>query len=452
MFHSTRGDTVADAGELFDFALKLVVEAVVGDLGGGHDGEGKRFKLARLASVVVHDGGAVRSQTEQEMVGRQLRVFCQHAPVPEFEVERDAQIAADVELPRDHLDVAAFFGQQFGHACCLMEADLVVDQHVFARLRALFAGEYLPDGCHVRQVNSRYWRQHRQRTCGENDGIWLLALDHLRRHLCSHMNFNACFENVALQVAYRVAELNAARHAHQQVDLTARFLLPLVEFDAKAALRRHFCRLHAARTASHDQQRWPALEVLRRQRARETQFVTRRGRLDAAQAEVQAHAPDTVLIAGDAEADGFGSSLAGFARKFGVADLAAHYVYHVGQPFAQDAFGLHGGFDATRAKNRQLDYLADARRDEKLVAGRGVHGAFNHVEVVKLANAGVDEIKLARCFQAACNLAHIIQRQASRNQFIAAEPDAEREVAANFGAHGLNHFQGEAHARSEEHT
>lgn len=70
VFHPAWGDAITDSLELFDFALKLVVEAVVGDLWGGHDGEGKRVKLACLPGVVIHDGGAVRPQTEQEMVGR----------------------------------------------------------------------------------------------------------------------------------------------------------------------------------------------------------------------------------------------------------------------------------------------------------------------------------------------------------------------------------------------
>lgn len=63
MLNSTWRDTITDAVEMFDFALQLEIEAIVGGLRYCHDGKGQVFKLARLTGVVVDDGGAVGAET-----------------------------------------------------------------------------------------------------------------------------------------------------------------------------------------------------------------------------------------------------------------------------------------------------------------------------------------------------------------------------------------------------
>src|SRR5581483_6965450 len=94
----------------------------------------------------------------------------------------------------------------------------------------------------------------------------------------------------------------------------------------------------------------------------------------------------------------------------------------------------------------QLHRLADASRDEELITGRGVHGAFDHVEIVKFTNAGIDKVKLFRALKLPGNFAYLVKRQSRRNQLVSTETDTERKVATNFCANGLDDLQGEAHA------
>src|SRR5215469_9953692 len=93
----------------------------------------------------------------------------------------------------------------------------------------------------------------------------------------------------------------------------------------------------------------------------ELEFVAGGGRLDAAEAQVEAHTANAVLITGDAETDGFGTPFACLAREGRIADLAAHDIHHIGQPFAEDTLGLYGVFDASRTKDGELDYFTNAR-------------------------------------------------------------------------------------------
>src|SRR5215469_12116722 len=187
------------------------------------------------------------------------------------------------------------------------------------------------------------------------------------------------------------------------------------------------------------------LRVLGYRNCWELEFVAGGGGLDAAEAQVEAHTSNAILITGDAEADGLGTALACFAREGGIADLAAYDIYHIGQAFAQDAFGLYGVFDTPGTENGKLDYFANARRDEELISRRRVHRALYHVEVVKFADTGVDEIELARGFQAFGDFEHVIKRQPGRDQLVTAQADTKREVTPDLGAYSLDYFQGKAH-------
>jgi len=62
----------------------------------------------------------------------------------------------------------------------------------------------------------------------------------------------------------------------------------------------------------------------------ELEFIARGGRLNAAEAQVEAHTSNTVLITGDAEANGLGAAFACLAREGGITDLAAHDIHHIG--------------------------------------------------------------------------------------------------------------------------
>src|SRR6266567_4269421 len=56
----------------------------------------------------------------------------------------------------------------------------------------------------------------------------------------------------------------------------------------------------------------------------ELEFIARGGRLNAAEAQVEAHTSNTVLITGDAEANGLGAAFACLAREGGYEGIAAH--------------------------------------------------------------------------------------------------------------------------------
>src|SRR6266567_1282643 len=144
---------------------------------------------------------------------------------------------------------------------------------------------------------------------------------------------------------------------------------------------------------------------------REALLIASCGGLNTAQAEVESHAPDAILVAGDTQANRLCASLACLACKFRVADLTAYDIHHIGQSFTQNAFGLDRVFDASGAEDGQLNRFADVGRDKQLVARRRMHGPFHHVEVVELADTGVDEIELACSLKAASNFPHIVKRE-----------------------------------------
>jgi len=61
----------------------------------------------------------------------------------------------------------------------------------------------------------------------------------------------------------------------------------------------------------------------------ELEFVARGRGLNAAEAQVEAHTSNAVLITGDAEANGLGTAFASLAREGRITDLAAHDIDHI---------------------------------------------------------------------------------------------------------------------------
>src|SRR5690242_16539542 len=118
-----------------------------------------------------------------------------------------------------------------------------------------------------------------------------------------------------------------------------------------AALDGDFRGLHACWTTAYNDKRGFA-PGLGKNRAWEALFVTSSGCLDTAQAEVESHTSNAILVARDAQANRFRAALARLACKFWVADLATHDIYHIGQSFTQDTFCLHRIFNTPSTEDR----------------------------------------------------------------------------------------------------
>src|SRR5579863_1414195 len=139
MFYAARSHTITYTMEFFYLSLKLEVEIVVGGLWGCHHRQSNPLDPARLTCIVVGDSRAIWLQAGQEVVGGHFDALCQRASIPEFEVECDAQVAADVKLRRDHLNLTAAICQEFGYTGGLVKTDGVINEHIFSWLCAFLA-------------------------------------------------------------------------------------------------------------------------------------------------------------------------------------------------------------------------------------------------------------------------------------------------------------------------
>src|SRR2546421_4955358 len=153
---ATRRHTVSHPVKLLYLALQLPIECINCCLWRCHHRQGHLLNLARLACIVIHNSRTVWSQACQEVIGRQAHPPGKHPPVPEFKVECEAQVATDIELGRYHLNHAATFCQKFCNAGRLVEANLVVYQHVFPRLSTFLAQDHLPGRSYMRQLSTWY--------------------------------------------------------------------------------------------------------------------------------------------------------------------------------------------------------------------------------------------------------------------------------------------------------
>src|SRR5258708_36846478 len=75
-----------------------------------------------------------------------------------------------------------------------------------------------------------------------------------------------------------------------------------------------------------------------------------------------------------------------------------------------------------------------------------MHRAFYHVEIVELADAGVDEVKLAGGFQATRNFPYIVKCESGRNKLITTQADAQCKISPDLGTDSGNYFHGKTHA------
>src|SRR5947209_6199896 len=82
MFHAPWCYAIADAIELLDLPMKLLIQTIVCRLWDCHHCQGELLKLARLTGIVVDNGGAVWSQAGQETVSGEAHTLHQHTPVP----------------------------------------------------------------------------------------------------------------------------------------------------------------------------------------------------------------------------------------------------------------------------------------------------------------------------------------------------------------------------------
>ena len=76
-----------------------------------NDCQGHLIELTSLTSVVVDDGRAVWSQAGQEIIGREAYAFGEDAAIPEFKVESQTQVTANIELGCNYFDLSAALGQ-----------------------------------------------------------------------------------------------------------------------------------------------------------------------------------------------------------------------------------------------------------------------------------------------------------------------------------------------------
>src|SRR4029079_2965382 len=87
----------------------------------------------------------------------------------------------------------------------------------------------------------------------------------------------------------------------------------------------------------------------------------------------------------------------GLGGEIGVGDLTTYDADEVAMTFGERPFGLQGILEATDTDHRQIDRLADCRRDEHRVPGRNVHARLDHEQARgRDADRGVDVVDIAR--------------------------------------------------------
>src|SRR5262249_26953566 len=152
-------------------SLKLLIKGLVDDLGGREDDERQLFDLARLTCIVIDERDGMRIDACKKMIGGHAHVVGKGTTIPEFDIERDAQIATYIKLRRGYLDETTLLSQQFCNTGRLMKAKLIVYQHMRSWGSALFSLKHLPDGGNMGQVGARNRRELRKRTSSDDDSI-----------------------------------------------------------------------------------------------------------------------------------------------------------------------------------------------------------------------------------------------------------------------------------------
>ena len=98
----------------------------------------------------------------------------------------------------------------------------------------------------------------------------------------------------------------------------------------------------------------------------------------------------------------------------------------------QRPLGLDRILEAADADDRQVDGLADRRRDEHRVAGRDVHRRLDHEQRRRRhADRGVDVVDLPGGLDDARDADRVVDGGAALDQLVAADAHAERESGAD---------------------
>ena len=161
------------------------------------------------------------------------------------------------------------------------------------------------------------------------------------------------------------------------------------------------------------------------------------GVLDAAEPTVEAHAPDALLVAREAQPDLLGGARPGLGGEVGVGDLAAHDADEIAMALGECPLGLQRILEPSDAHDRQVDGFANRRRDEERVPGRHVHRRLDHEEARRgHPDRRVDVVDLPGPFDELGDADGIVDRRAALDQLVTADPDTEGEPVADHAAHG----------------
>ncbi len=119
-----------------------------------------------------------------------------------------------------------------------------------------------------------------------------------------------------------------------------------------------------------------------------------------------------------------------------ISDLATHDPHQVALPLGQCTLGLQRILEAAHADHRQLDRPAQRGRDEHRVARRYVHRGLDHEQRgCGHTDRGVDVVDVTARLDHAGHLDGILDRGAALDEFVTAQPHAQRQVGPDRGAH-----------------
>ena len=97
--------------------------------------------------------------------------------------------------------------------------------------------------------------------------------------------------------------------------------------------------------------------------------------------------------------------------------------------------GLEGVLEAADAHHRQVDHLAQRRRDERRIPGRDVHRRLDHEQRRRRhPDRGVEVVDRTGGLHHLGHLDCIVDRGAALDQLVAAQPHAQCQVGADCGA------------------
>ena len=319
---------------------------------------------------------------------------------------------------------------------------VVIDKEdVLAKVR--LALEHLPDIVNGVAVAAGHRTLLGHAAGGADDDVWVFLKDHVGCDFNAVLHLDAGLVHLSLFVADDDAELVTAGALHGDKDLAAHFLVPVVEGYVVAPLAGHLGRPKACGTAADDHDFLLYLGGFQGPFAPGL-FEADCGVLDAAQQPVDPHAADAPLVVGDAVTEVVQPSFLCLLGEERVYYKAAAHADHVGLTVGEDPLGHDRVVDAAGAEYGKLYLLADACRQRDGVTERGVHGAFNQVEVVEGGYGEVEEVEEAGRFIFLADLLDVGQVQAAGDHLVGAHADTDGEVVAHRLADRLDKHRGSA--------